>query len=82
MQAYILLNCNSGYESELIAELKGIPGVVEINGVWGKYDVFLKVRSDEPDGIDRLVAKIRSKAGITASYTMHVLYGQGGTIDE
>lgn len=82
MQAYILLKCNSGAEISLISELKNIPEVTEINGIWGKYDIFLKVCSSEPDGIDKVLAKIRTENGVTQSYTMHVLYDQGGTIDE
>ena len=82
MQAYILLNCNTGSEIELISELKKYPEIIEINGIWGKYDIFLKVCSDDPDGIDKIVSKLRNHSDITNSYTMHVLYGQGGTIDE
>ena len=82
MQAYILLTCNTGTESSLITELKKIPYVTEINGIWGKYDIILKVCTDEPHGIDDVVAKLRTLKDITSSYTMHVLYGQGGTIDE
>ena len=82
MQAYILLNCNTGIEIDLISELKKLPEVTEVNGIWGKYDIFLKVCSEDPDGIDKIILKLRSHKGITKSYTMHVLYGQGGTIDE
>ena len=82
MQAYILLKCNTGAETSLIAELKKIPQITEVNGVWGKYDVFVKVCADEPENIDKVVSLIRSKSGITESHTMHVLYGQGGTIDQ
>ena len=82
MQAYILLKCNSGAETSLISEFKKIPEVTEVNGIWGKYDIFLKVCSNEPEGIDKIVAKIRAENDVTQSYTMHVLYGQGGTIDK
>ena len=82
MQAYILLNCNTGSEIDLISELKKLPEVTEVNGIWGKYDIFLKVCSEDPDDIDKIISKLRSYKGITKSYTMHVLYGQGGTIDE
>jgi DNA-binding Lrp family transcriptional regulator len=82
MQAYILLNCNPGSEIDLISELKKLPEVTEVNGIWGKYDVFLKICSEDPDGIDKIVSNLRNHEGITKSYTMHVLYGQGGTIDE
>lgn len=82
MQAYILLNCNAGDELKLISELKKLPEVAEVNGIWGKFDIFLKVSSEDPDGIDQIVSKLRNHKGITKSYTMPVLYGQGGTIDE
>jgi DNA-binding Lrp family transcriptional regulator len=82
MQAYILLNCTTGSETEIISELKKYPEVTEVNGIWGKYDIFLKICSEDPDGIDKIVSKLRNHKGITDSYTMHVLYGQGGTIDE
>lgn len=82
MQAYILLTCNTGSETNLIAELKKIPEIKEVNGVWGKYDIFLKVSTDNPQDIDKVVSKLRTLKDITSSYTMHVLYGQGGTIDE
>ncbi len=82
MQSYILLNCNTGKENELILELKKFPEVTEVNGIWGKYDIIIKVCSDDPDGIDQIVSKLRNHKDITKSYTMHVLYGQGGTIDE
>jgi len=82
MQAYVLLNCTTGSEIDLISELKKIPKVIEVNGIWGKYDIFLKISSEDPDGIDKIVYKLRSNRDITNSYTMHVLYGQGGTIDD
>ena len=82
MQSYILLNCNPGKENELISELKKFPEVTEVNGIWGKYDIIIKVCSEDPDGIDQIVSKLRNHKDITKSYTMHVLYGQGGTIDE
>ncbi len=82
MQAYILLNCNTGSETDLISELKKLPEIIEVNGIWGKYDIFLKICSEDPDGIDKILSKLRNHKDITKSDTMHVLYGQGGTIDQ
>ncbi|HXV51506.1 MAG TPA: Lrp/AsnC ligand binding domain-containing protein [Nitrosopumilaceae archaeon] len=81
MQAYILLNCAPGLERETIVELKKISEVEEVNGIMGRYDVIVKIASSEPDGIDKVVRKIRVIKHVTASYTMPVLYGQGGSID-
>jgi len=81
MQAYVLLNCVTGKETLIISEFKEIPEITEINGVWGKYDIFLKISSSDPDGVDNIVKRLRNHPDIDSTYTMHVLYGQGGTID-
>ena len=81
MLAYILINCVPGNEKEVISEIKKLPQVSEVNGIMGRYDVFVKITGEMPGDIDFGVAKIRSIKGITNSYTMTALYGQGGTID-
>jgi DNA-binding Lrp family transcriptional regulator len=81
MQAYILINCNAGSEISIIAELKELPGIVEINGVWGKCDIFLKIVTPDPFGVDVIVKKLRNHHDVTSTETYNVLYGQGGTID-
>lgn len=81
MQAYILINCQTGSENDLISELNELPEITEINGVWGKYDVFLKVSTKNPNGVEQIVKRLRNHPDVVDTYTMHVLYGQGGTID-
>ncbi len=81
MLAYILINCVPGNEKGIISEIKKISQVSEVNGIMGRYDIFVKITGEIPGDIDFGVAKIRSIEGITNSYTMTALYGQGGTID-
>ena len=81
MLAYILINCVPGNEKEVISEIKKLPQVSEVNGIMGRYDIFVKITGEIPGDIDFGVAKIRSIEGIINSYTMTALYGQGGTID-
>ena len=81
MQAYILINCNTGSETMLISELKESSEIIEINGVWGKYDIFLKISTSDPNGVEQIVKRLRNHPDVVDTYTMHVLYGQGGTID-
>ena len=81
MLAYILLNCSPGDEKDIISEIIKIPQVSEVNGVMGRYDIFVKITGEMPGDIDLGVLKIRSIKGITKSYTMTALYEQGGTID-
>lgn len=82
MQAYILINCNTGSETKIISELKELSEIVEINGIWGKYDIFLKVKTVDPNGIEEIIKRLRNHPDITDTFTMHVLYGQGGNIDQ
>jgi len=45
--AYVLINCDLGYEEQIIEELKHISDVKEVNGVFGAYDILAKVKSDQ-----------------------------------
>jgi len=80
--AYILINCIPSEEKNVIADLSKLPEAIEVNGVMGKYDIFTKVVGKIPGDIDLALMKIRSIKGITNTYTMTVLYRQGGTIDK
>jgi len=80
MLAYMLLNCSPGSETEVISEISSLAGVIEVNGVLGKYDVFVKISAENPDSMEMTVSQIR-KIKVISSHTLPVVYGQGGTID-
>jgi len=79
--SYILLNCSPGSEEEVISQIISLAGVIEVNGVFGKYDVFVKVSAENPDAMEKIVSQIR-KIKVISSHTLPVVYGQGGTIDK
>jgi len=79
--SYILLNCSPGSEIEVISEISPLAGVIEVNGVFGKYDVFVKVSAENPEAMAKIVSQIR-KIKVISSLTLPVVYGQGGTIDK
>ena len=81
MISYILLNCSPGSEVEVISEISSLTGVIEVNGIFGKYDVFVKVSSENPEDMEMIVSQIR-KIKVISSHTLPVAYGQGGTIDK
>jgi DNA-binding Lrp family transcriptional regulator len=76
-EAYILINCELGSEDNVIKELKVIPGVAEVKGVFGVYDIISRVSSSNDEELKKAVAKIRSHPGIKSSLTMMVIEGQG-----
>lgn len=81
MIAYILATCMPGSEKEVIAKIKTLPNIVEVNGVMGKYDVFVKIQAKDPSNVDASIAKVRNVEHISGTVTMPVIYGQGGTVD-
>ncbi len=81
MISYILLNCSPGSEAEVISVISSLVGVIEVNGVFGKYDVFVKVSAENPDVMAKIVSQIK-KIKVIRSHTLPVVYGQGGTIDK
>ncbi|MCH9658257.1 Lrp/AsnC ligand binding domain-containing protein [archaeon] len=60
MQAYILINCNTDSETKVISEFKEFPEIIEINGIWGKYDIFIKVRTADPNGVEQVIKRLRN----------------------
>jgi len=80
MLSYMLLNCSPGSEVEVISEISSLAEVMEVNGIMGKYDVFVKLSTENPDAMEMAVAQIR-KVKMISSHTLPVVYGQGGTID-
>lgn len=82
MIAYILVTCVPGNEKEVISKTKSLTDVIEVNGVMGKYDVFVKIEAKDPAKVDAAISKVRNVAHVTSTITMPVIYGQGGTVDD
>jgi len=82
MIAYILATCVPGNEKEVIAKIKGLSDIVEVNGVMGRYDVFVKIQANDAMKVDAAISKVRNVAHITSTVTMPAIYGQGGTVDD
>ena len=58
--AYILLTSDLGSENSVMEQLKAIPSVKEAHGVYGVYDILVKVESSSVDDLRETVTfKIR-----------------------
>lgn len=82
MITYILATCIPGNEKEVIQEIRKLPNVIEVNGIMGKYDIFVKIQADQVLKMDSTIGKIRSVPHVTSTVSIPVIYGQGGTIDD
>jgi len=69
--AYILLTCEIGSEESVMEELKAIPSVKEVHGVYGVYDILVKVESSSADDLrETITFKIRKIPHVGTALTL------------
>jgi len=80
--SYILINSDLGTDESIIAKIKGILDneksiQYEIQGVYGVYDIVLKLSSDDIDTLRSTITnKIRKITSVQSTLTMMVIEGQ------
>jgi DNA-binding Lrp family transcriptional regulator len=80
--AYIFATCVPGEEAEAISKIKKIPNVVEVNGVMGKYDIFVKILAKGEVDLHSTITNLREITPISGTSTFAAIQGQGGSIDD
>ena len=81
--SYILINSDLGTDESIIIKLKEILAgekdvQYEIQGVYGVYDIVLKLSSDDIDTLRSTITnKIRKITSVQSTLTMMVIEGQG-----
>ncbi len=77
--AYVLINCQSGFENSIIEKLIKIREVKEVQGIFGEYDIFVKIESDSQAKLqDILTKQIRKIPNITSTNSLSPILTQGG----
>ena len=72
--AYVLINCDLGYEEQIIEELKHLSDVKEVHGVFGAYDILAKVESDQISTLrETIMWKIRKIRRVRSTLTLMVI---------
>ena len=72
--AYVLINCDLGYEATIIDELKHLDNVKEVHGVFGAYDIIAKVESDQFSTLKETITwKIRKIGRVRSTLTLMVI---------
>ena len=56
-KAYVLINCDLGSETQIVEEVKTMDYVKEISGIFGNYDIIVKLECKNIDGISETIAK-------------------------
>ena len=66
-----MINCEMGSENSLIEQLRPIEGVKEVAGVFGNYDVLVKIQTQSIEEISRnIIANIRGLEKIRCTTTL------------
>ena len=74
---YVLIICDVGFEKSVIAELKTVNLVKEVNLVWGSYDMLVKLEGENSDELKNIIlSKIRKIPNIKTTLTLTVLESQ------
>jgi DNA-binding Lrp family transcriptional regulator len=79
--AYVLLNSDLGSDSSIINEVKEILKdeniQYEVQGVYGVYDIVLKLSSDNAENLRSIITnKIRKISKVQSTLTMMVIEEQ------
>ncbi|MGH1566101.1 MAG: Lrp/AsnC ligand binding domain-containing protein [Nitrosopumilus sp.] len=79
--AYVLLNSDLGSDESIINEVKQIlvdeDVVYEIQGVYGVYDIVLKLSSDDAEKLRAIITnKVRKINKVQSTLTMMVIEEQ------
>lgn len=76
--AFVLLNSDLGSDESIIGEVKEILATenaeFEIQGVYGVYDIVLKISSNDPEELRGIITnKIRRISKVQSTLTMMVI---------
>ncbi len=71
--SYVLISCEVGAEKSNLAELKSLESVKEISGLFGSYDIIVKLETTSEEKLkDIVVSKIRNLKNIRTTVTLTV----------
>jgi len=69
--AYVFINCDLGYEAEIIDEIKQLEDVKEVSGVFGAYDILVKLESANLENLREIITwKIRKLHRVRSTLTL------------
>ncbi len=75
--AYVLISCDLGFDVEIIDEIKQVEDVKEVRGVFGAYDILVKLESANVETLrETIMWKIRKLNRVRSTLTLMVTEGQ------
>ncbi len=73
-KAFVMINVDTGTETEVMKELRNIQGVTEVHFVFGVYDIVVKVEAGSQSMVKEIItSKIRRLDKVRSTLTMMVV---------
>lgn len=71
--SFILLNCKKNQEKDVIAHLRKMPEVKDIQCVSGPYDILVKAEASTIEELNEAITwKIRKLKNVRSTYTLKI----------
>lgn len=69
--AYVMINCEMGAEGTIVEGVRSLGSVKEVQGVFGNYDIIVKLECSNIDEIREIIAtKIRHLSKVKCTTTL------------
>lgn len=69
--AYVLINCDLGYEVEILDQLRDMGNVIEAHGTFGAYDIIAEVGAETVESLRNTITwKIRKLDRVRSTLTL------------
>jgi len=69
--AHVLINCDSGFENQVISEIKKFDSVREAKEVYGAYDIIAKLESPNSQELrENITEDIRKLKNVISTVTL------------
>tara|TARA_B110000467_G_C17827751_1_gene218344 strand:- start:36 stop:284 length:249 start_codon:yes stop_codon:yes gene_type:complete len=76
--SFVLINCTLGKEETVLESLRVTEGISTVSGVFGAYDIIVKVSADELHEMRELITKrIRKIEHIRSTLVLMIIDEQG-----
>ena len=77
--AYVLIKCEIGFENQIIENLVKFTEVVEVKGILGEWDIFVKLETTSQEKLEDFITnKIRKLPHIISTNSLSPVPSQGG----
>ena len=75
---FVLINCETSHVDYVIEQLKKIDAVKEIQGVFGMYDVIIKIKVDDKDIFTKIISvQVRTIDKVKSTLTLMISNPEG-----